>query len=152
MSNAAASVDAETSPGCGSTTALLYRSAHEHPSLLSLDRQLVQHVNVRLEVAEEMAGKLLSGYRTHLMALADRVAERKVLVGDEVRALISAGMTAASEDPKSLAPRNRDSQSCCRVARSNSDDSDLSPTIRNPTRALPIHDGVIHNSATAIPA
>ncbi|KJS14406.1 MAG: hypothetical protein VR78_10205 [Hoeflea sp. BRH_c9] len=104
MSNAAASVDAETSPGCGSTTALLYRSAHEHPSLLSLYRQLVQQVKVRLEAAEEMAKNLLSNHRTQLEALASRAAERKVLDGDEVRSVISAGSTAASENPKNQAP------------------------------------------------
>jgi len=104
MSNAAASVDAETSPGCGPTTALLYRSAYEHPSLLSLYRKLVQQVKVQLEAAEEMAKNLLSNYRTQLEALASRAAERKVLDGDEVRSVISAGSTAVSENPKNQAP------------------------------------------------
>lgn len=67
MSNAAASVDAETSPGCGSTTALLYRSVYDL-SLLSLYRQLVQQVKVRLEAAAEMAKNPLSNHRTQLEA------------------------------------------------------------------------------------
>lgn len=96
-------LDAETSLGFGKVNPLLYRSAHDHPSLLSLDRQLVQQVNGRLEAAADIAEKLLSGHCTQLMALANRVAARKVLGGDEVRAVINAGMTAASESPRNLA-------------------------------------------------
>lgn len=72
--------------------------------LLSLYRQLVQKVKVWLEAAEEMAKTLLSNHRTQLEALASRAAERKVLDGDEVRSVISAGSTAASENPKNRAP------------------------------------------------
>tara|TARA_R110002020_G_scaffold116694_1_gene267313 strand:+ start:11288 stop:12082 length:795 start_codon:yes stop_codon:yes gene_type:complete len=97
-------LDAETSLGYGKATPLLYRSANDHPSLLSLDRQLVQQVNNRLEAAADIAEKLLSGHRTTLVAVANRVAERKVIDGDEVRAVIGADMNAALENPRKLAP------------------------------------------------
>lgn len=97
-------LDAETSLGFGKVNPLLYRSANDQPSLLSLDRQLVQQVNVRLEAAADMAGKFLSDHRTTLVALANRVVEQKVLGGDEVRAVISACVNADLENPKNLVP------------------------------------------------
>lgn len=47
-----------------------------------------------------MAGGLLAGHRTQLVVLANRVTKRKVLDGEEVRAVFSAGRNAASENAK----------------------------------------------------
>jgi len=88
--------DIETTYGFGKTHPLLYRSAHDQPSILSLDRQLAQHVHARLEAAEATAAQLLSQNRTALLALATRLAEAKSLDGGEVRALIRHEMEAAA--------------------------------------------------------
>ena len=49
--------------------------------MLSLDRQLAQHVHDRLEASERMALELLSQHHAALLALATRLAEAKTLDG-----------------------------------------------------------------------
>jgi len=88
--------DAETTYGFGKTHPLLYRSAHDQPSILSLDRQLAQQVHARLEAAEAIAEQLLSQNRAALLALAMRLAEAKSLDGGEVRELIRNEIEAAA--------------------------------------------------------
>lgn len=90
-------LDAETVLGFGQVHPLLYRSTDEQRSILSLDRQLSQHVNARLETAQAMALSLLSHHRQALLALAMRLAEAKVLDGTEVRELLGREMNAAAK-------------------------------------------------------
>jgi ATP-dependent Zn protease len=89
--------DAEASLGFGQVQPLLYRSAEAQPSILSLDRQLAQRVNARLEAGEALATSLLSQERSALLALATRLAHAKTLDGGEVRALIGQEMKAATK-------------------------------------------------------
>jgi ATP-dependent Zn protease len=96
--------DAETNLGFGNAQPLLYRSLEEQPSMLSLDRQLAQHVHGRLETAERMALELLSRRHDALLALATRLAEAKTMAGHEVRALLAQEMNAATTGPKGPAP------------------------------------------------
>lgn len=96
--------ETETTFGFGKSHPLLYRSAQDQPSLLSLDRQLAQHVHARLEYAETLAAKLLSQNRVALLALATRLAEAKVLDGSEVRALLGREMDAAATAPENPPP------------------------------------------------
>jgi cell division protease FtsH len=83
---------------------LLYRSVDAHPSILSLDRQLAQHVHDRLEAGEALATKLLSQHRSALLALATRLADAKTLDGSEVRALLSQEMNVGTPGSKRPAP------------------------------------------------
>jgi ATP-dependent Zn protease len=69
--------DAEANLGFGQAQPLLYRSVEAQPSILSLDRQLAQHVHERLEVGEALATKLLSQHRSAMLALATRLADAK---------------------------------------------------------------------------
>lgn len=96
--------DAEAACGFGKTQPLLYRSIQDQPSILSLDRQLAQQVHARLEAAEHRATELLSRNRVALLALATRLAQAKVLDGNEVKALLSAEATAAAENPDNITP------------------------------------------------
>jgi len=96
--------DAETNVGFGRAQPLLYRSLDEQPSMLSLDRQLAQHVHERLEASERMAFELLSQHHDALLALATRLAEAKTLDGGEVRALLTQKMNNATPGPKKAAP------------------------------------------------
>jgi len=90
-------LDAETVLGFGQVRPLLYRSADEQRTILSLDRELAQHVNARLEAAQTMAMSLLSCHRQALLALATRLAEAKVLDGTEVRDLLEREMNTAAK-------------------------------------------------------
>jgi len=96
--------DAETNLGFGKTQPLLYRSAQDQTSILSLDRQLAHHVHARLEVAETMAVELLSQHRDALLSLATRLADARTLDGSEVRALLAQQTTEAAKGPKKPAP------------------------------------------------
>lgn len=96
--------DAETNVGLGRAQPLLYRSLEEQPSMLSLDRQLAQHVHDRLEASERMALELLSLHHAALLALATRLAEAKTLDGGEVRALLTQEMNNSTPGPKKAAP------------------------------------------------
>jgi len=96
--------DAEANLGFGQAHPLLYRSVEDQPSILSLDRQLAQHVDARLVAAEAMASKLLSQERNALVALATRLAEAKTMDGAEVRALLAREMSAATTASKKPAP------------------------------------------------
>ncbi len=96
--------DAEAACGFGKTQPLLYRSIQDQPSLLSLDRQLAGQVHARLEAAERQAMELLSKNRVALLALATRLAQAKVLDGNEVKALLSAEANAAAETPENITP------------------------------------------------
>jgi len=96
--------DAETNLGFGKIQPLLYRSVQDQPSILSLDRQLAQHVHARLEVAETLALQMLSQHRDVLLALARRLVEAKTLDGHEVRALLGREMDASAAGPKKAAP------------------------------------------------
>jgi ATP-dependent Zn protease len=96
--------DAETNVGFGRAQPLLYRSLEEQPSMLSLDRQLAQHVHDRLEASERMALELLSRHHDALLALATRLAEAKTLDGGEVRALLAQEMNATATGSKKAAP------------------------------------------------
>ncbi|MGJ8572369.1 MAG: ATP-dependent Zn protease [Hoeflea sp.] len=96
--------DAETNVGFGRAQPLLYRSLEEQPSMLSLDRQLAQHVHDRLEASERMALELLSRHHHALLALATRLAETKTLDGGEVRALLTQEMNNATPGSKKAAP------------------------------------------------
>jgi ATP-dependent Zn protease len=96
--------DAETNLGFGNSQPLLYRSLEEQPSMLSLDRQLAQHVHGRLETAERMALELLSRHRNGLLALATRLVEAKTMDGGEVRALLAREMNAAATRSNKAAP------------------------------------------------
>jgi cell division protease FtsH len=96
-------LDAETALGLGQVHPLLYRSATAQPSILSLDRELAQHVNNRLEAAEALATDLLSCNREALLALAKRLAEEKVLDGVEVRELLDREMNTSTNGSPSAA-------------------------------------------------
>jgi ATP-dependent Zn protease len=96
--------DAETNLGFGNSQPLLYRSLEEQPSMLSLDRQLAQHVHGRLETAERMALELLSRHQDALLALATRLAEAKTMDGHEVRALLAQEMKVVKSASKGPAP------------------------------------------------
>jgi ATP-dependent Zn protease len=96
--------DAEANLGFGQSQPLLYRSMDAQPSILSLDRQLAQHVHARLETGEALATKLLSQHHRALLALATRLADAKTLDGSEVRALLAQEMNAAKTDVKGPAP------------------------------------------------
>lgn len=89
-------LDAETTLGLGQVHPLLYRSSNAQTSILSLDRQLAQHVNNRLEAAEVLTTDLLSQNRAALLALAKRLAEAKVLDGVEVRELLGREMNTST--------------------------------------------------------
>jgi ATP-dependent Zn protease len=96
--------DAETNLGFGNSQPLLYRSLEEQPSMLSLDRQLAQHVHERLEASEKMALELLSRHQDALLALATRLAEAKTMDGHEVRALLAQEMKVVKSASKGPAP------------------------------------------------
>lgn len=96
-------LDAETVLGFGQVHPLLYRSADEQRSILSLDRQLAQHVNTRLEAAEALATSLLSHNRQALLALATRLVEAKVLDGIEARELLGRELNAAASSAANAA-------------------------------------------------
>ena len=96
--------DAEAACGFGTVHPLLYRSVQDQPSLLSLDRQLAGQVHARLEAAELRAIELLSKNRVALLALATRLAQANVLDGSEVKALLSAEINAAGENPDNITP------------------------------------------------
>lgn len=80
--------DAETIFGLGEVHPLIYRSVADHPSMLSIDRQLAERVSKRLEAAEDMATTILSQHRKTLLVLASKLVKAKVLDGDEVRKLL----------------------------------------------------------------
>lgn len=96
--------DAESNLGFGQAQPLLYRSVEAQPSILSLDRQLAQHVHNRLEAGEALAIKLLSQHRSALLALATRLAHAKTLDGSEVRTLLALEMNVAPSTAKGPAP------------------------------------------------
>ena len=96
--------DAETNLGFGQAQPLLYRSVDAHPSILSLDRQLAQHVHVRLETGEALATKLLSQHRGVLLALATHLADAKTLDGSEVRSLLAREMNVGTPGSNRPAP------------------------------------------------
>jgi ATP-dependent Zn protease len=96
--------DAEANLGFGQAQPLLYRPLDAHPSILSLDRQLAQHVHDRLEAGEALATKLLSQHRGALLALATRLAEAKTLDGAEVRSLLALEMNSITPGSKGPAP------------------------------------------------
>ncbi|WP_290775967.1 ATP-dependent Zn protease [Hoeflea sp.] len=96
--------DAEANLGFGQAQPLLYRSMDAQPSILSLDRQLAQHVHARLEAGEALATKLLSQHRSALLALATRLAHAKTLDGGEVRSLLALEMNVVTPGSKGPAP------------------------------------------------
>jgi cell division protease FtsH len=96
-------LDAETALGLGQVHPLLYRSAEVQSSILSLDRELARNVNTRLETAEALAMGLLSANRDALLALAKRLAESKVLDGNEVRELLDRYLTRSTIGSSSAA-------------------------------------------------
>lgn len=96
--------DAEANLGFGQAQPLLYRSVEAQPSILSLDRQLAQHVHDRLEAGEALATKLLSQHRSALLALATRLAYAKTLDGGEVRSLLAQEMNAITPASRGPAP------------------------------------------------
>ncbi len=96
--------DAEANLGFGQAQPLLYRSVEAQPSILSLDRQLAQHVHDRLETGECLATKLLSQHRSALLALATRLSEAKTLDGSEVRSLLAQEMNVVTSVSRGPAP------------------------------------------------
>lgn len=96
-------LDAETAFGLGQVHPLLYRSAEVQSSILSLDRELAKNVNTRLEAAEVLAMGLLSQNHDALLALAKRLAESKVLDGNEVRELLDRHLTRSTSGSSSAA-------------------------------------------------
>jgi cell division protease FtsH len=96
--------DAEANLGFGQAQPLLYRTAEDQPSILSLDRQLAHQVDARLVAAEALATELLSQHRGSLLAVATRLAEAKTLDGGEVRSLLALEMNAITPASRGPAP------------------------------------------------
>lgn len=79
---------AETSLGFSNHQPLLYRSAAMGTNELTLDRQLAERVNRRLEEGEVIARRIIEENRQALEGVAERLASVGVLAGDEVRQLV----------------------------------------------------------------
>lgn len=93
-------INAETSFGLGQQHPLLYRSVNDSPSILSLDKQLASNTHKRLVQAEQMASELLSKNKDHLILLATRLSDAKVLDSGEVRKLLNQSVeTETSKSP-----------------------------------------------------
>lgn len=79
---------AETSLGFSAHQPLLYRSVTMGTNELTLDRQLAERVNRRLEHGEAIARRIIEENRQALEDVAARLASVGVLAGDEVRQLV----------------------------------------------------------------
>lgn len=79
---------AETSLGFSDHQPLLYRYATMGTNELTLDRQLAERVNRRLEEAEVIARRIIEENRQALEGVAARLAIVGILAGDEVRQLV----------------------------------------------------------------
>ena len=76
---------AETSLGFAQHQPLLYRSAPMGANALTLDRQLADRVNRRLEEAEAIARSIIKENRHALEGIAARLESAGIMSGDEVR-------------------------------------------------------------------
>ena len=79
---------AETSLGFAQHQPLLYRSAPTGINALTLDRQLADRVNRRLEEAEAIARSIIEENRHALEGIAARLESTGIMSGDEVRHLV----------------------------------------------------------------
>ena len=79
---------AETSLGFSAHQPLLYRSAATGINALTLDRQLADRVNRRLEEAEAIARRIIEENRQALEGIAAQLESTGIMSGDEVRHLV----------------------------------------------------------------
>ena len=79
---------AETSLGFSAHQPLLYRSAAMGTNDLTLDRQLAERVNRRLEQAQVIARRIIEENRQALEGVAARLESVGIMSGDEVRHLV----------------------------------------------------------------
>lgn len=79
---------AETSLGFSDHQPLLYRSATMGTNELTLDRQLAERVNRRLEDAEAIARRIIEENRHALEDVAAQLDDVGIMSGDEVRQLV----------------------------------------------------------------
>lgn len=94
----AVALAAETSLGFSKHQPLVYRSIAMGTHELTIDRQLADRVNRRLEDAEGTARKIVEGNRPALAEIAAALESEGILSGDEVRRIVRrpAGPTEAS--------------------------------------------------------
>lgn len=102
-------LDAETGLGLSPEQPLLYRPPSNPGDMLLYNPLLAARVNARLEAAEEMAIKLLEEHRTALVEVADRLVDKQVIEGDEVRTVLGrAAMPLVKSGPESAIPKTHD--------------------------------------------
>ena len=79
---------AETSLGFSKEQPLRYRSVAMGMHELTMDRELADRVNRRLECAETMAHDLIQAHRLALDEIASGLESVGILSGDEVRRIV----------------------------------------------------------------
>lgn len=84
-------LDAETELGLSSEQPLLYRPPTSPGDMLLYNPALAERVNARLAAAEAMAVKLLEEHGAALVEIAERLVDKQVIDGDEVRVVLAEG-------------------------------------------------------------
>lgn len=100
---------AETSLGFSDHHPLVYQPSATAAHRLSLDRELADRVNRRLENAEGIARKMIEENREALAELAAVLESVGILSGDEVRRIVRQPAGLPAGPPSTLGRRKRDS-------------------------------------------